>query len=135
MCYGVGMRISAATLPPLGRTSSEEMTLPSKSARAAPSGDLSRENVSLGRRRQAKKDAFVATRLIGEPVYPIASSKYILTFFQASCNQSYDRYKPGGRPGCVLGHTKPFIQPVGGAEGGSWDSIWVDCYPSEARKE
>ena len=35
---------------------------------------------------------------------------------KAGRNESHDRNEPGGGAGGTLGHTKPFIEPVGGAE-------------------
>ena len=46
---------------------------------------------------------------------------------KAGRNESHDRNEPGGGAGGTLGHTEPFIEPVGGAEGSQGDSIRVDC--------
>ena len=42
-------------------------------------------------------------------------------------NESHDRNEPGRGAGGALGHTDPFVESVGCAEGSQEDSIWVDC--------
>ena len=42
-------------------------------------------------------------------------------------NESHDRKERGRGAGGALGHTEPFIESVGGAEGSQGDSIRVDC--------
>ena len=61
MSDGIGMRVRAATLSSLGRTTSFEIMWPRKSTRAAPILDLSRESFNWYRRRRAKKAANVVT--------------------------------------------------------------------------
>ena len=46
---------------------------------------------------------------------------------QAGRNESHDRNEPGGGTGGTLGHTKPFTEPVGGAEGSQGNSVRMDC--------
>ena len=46
---------------------------------------------------------------------------------KAGRNESHDRNEPGGSAGGTLGHTEPFIESVGRAEGSQGDSIRVDC--------
>ena len=46
---------------------------------------------------------------------------------KADRNESHDRNEPGGGAGDTLGHTEPFIESVGRAEGSQGDSIRVDC--------
>ena len=46
---------------------------------------------------------------------------------KAGRNESHDRNKPGEGTGSTLGHTKPFVEPVGGAEGSQGNSIRMDC--------
>ena len=46
---------------------------------------------------------------------------------EAGRNESHDRNEPGRGAGCALGHAKPFVESVGGAEGSQGDSIRVDC--------
>ena len=41
----------------------------------------------------------------------------------------------GGGAGGTLGHTEPFIESVGRAEGSQGDSIRVDCYLSKPREK
>ena len=45
---------------------------------------------------------------------------------KAGRNESHDRDKPGGGAGGTLGHTEPFIESVGRAEGSEGGSIRVD---------
>ena len=45
---------------------------------------------------------------------------------KAGRNESHDRNEPGRGAGGALGHTEPFIESVGGAEGSQGDSIRVD---------
>ena len=45
----------------------------------------------------------------------------------AGHNESHDRNKPAGGAGSTLGHTDPFVESVGRAEGSQGDSIRVDC--------
>ena len=46
---------------------------------------------------------------------------------KAGRNESHDRNEPSGGAGGTLGHTKPFVESVGRAEGSQGDSIRVDC--------
>ena len=46
---------------------------------------------------------------------------------EAGRNESHEQNEPGRGSGGALGHTEPFIEPVGGAEGSQGDSIRVDC--------
>ena len=46
---------------------------------------------------------------------------------KAGRNESHDRNEPGRGAGGASGHTEPFIESVGGAEGSQGDSIRVDC--------
>ena len=46
---------------------------------------------------------------------------------KAGRNESHDRTEPGGGAGGTLGHTEPFIESVGRAEGSQGDCIRVDC--------
>ena len=46
---------------------------------------------------------------------------------EAGRNESHDRHEPGRGGGGALGHTEPFIESVGGAEGSQGDSVRVDC--------
>ena len=45
---------------------------------------------------------------------------------KAGRNESHDRNEPGGGAGGTLGHTEPFVESVGRAEGSQGDSIRVD---------
>ena len=42
-------------------------------------------------------------------------------------NGSHDGNKPGGGADGTLGHTEPFVESVGGAEGSQGNSIRMDC--------
>ena len=53
--------------------------------------------------------------------------KIHVDIIKAGRNESYDRNEPGGGAGGTLGHTEPFIESVGHAEGGQGDSIRADC--------
>ena len=46
---------------------------------------------------------------------------------KAGRNESHDRNEPGRGAGGALGHTEPFVESVGRAEGSQGDSIRVDC--------
>ena len=46
---------------------------------------------------------------------------------KAGRNESHDRNEPGGGASGTLGHTEPFIESIGRAEGSQGDSIRVDC--------
>ena len=46
---------------------------------------------------------------------------------KAGRNESHDQNEPGGGTGGTLGHTKPFVEHVGGAEGSQGISIRMDC--------
>ena len=46
---------------------------------------------------------------------------------KAGRNESRDRNEPSRGAGGTLGHTEPFIESVGRAEGSQGDSIRVDC--------
>ena len=54
---------------------------------------------------------------------------------EAGRNESHDRNEPGRGAGGALGHTEPFIESVGGAEGSQGDSIGVDCSLSKPREK
>ena len=45
---------------------------------------------------------------------------------KAGRNEFHDRNEPGGGAGGTLGHTEPFIQAVGRAEGSQGCSVRVD---------
>ena len=45
----------------------------------------------------------------------------------AGRKESHDRNEPGRGAGGALGHTDPFVESVGCAEGSQADSIRVDC--------
>ena len=45
---------------------------------------------------------------------------------KAGRNESHDRTEPGGGAGGTLGHTEPFIEAVGRAEGSQRYSVRVD---------
>ena len=45
---------------------------------------------------------------------------------KAGRNESHDRNEPGGGAGGTLGHTEPFIEDVGRAEGSQGYSVRVD---------
>ena len=46
---------------------------------------------------------------------------------KAGRNESHDRNEPGGGAGGTLGHTEPFVESVGRAEGSQGGSIMVGC--------
>ena len=46
---------------------------------------------------------------------------------KAGRNEFHDRNESGRGAGGALGHTEPFIESVGGAEGSEGNSIRVDC--------
>ena len=46
---------------------------------------------------------------------------------EAGRDESHDRDEPGRGADGALGHTEPFIESVGDAEGSQGDSIRVDC--------
>ena len=46
---------------------------------------------------------------------------------KAGRNESHDRNEPGGGADGTMGHTKPFVESVGRAEGSQGKSIWGDC--------
>ena len=46
---------------------------------------------------------------------------------KAGRNESNDPNEPAGGAGGTLGHTEPFVESVGRAEGSQGDSIRVDC--------
>ena len=46
---------------------------------------------------------------------------------KTSHNESHDQNDPGGGAGGTLGHTEPFVESVGRAEGSQGDSIRADC--------
>ena len=46
---------------------------------------------------------------------------------KAGRNESFDRNEPDGDAGGALGHTEPFVESVGRAQGSQVDSIRVDC--------
>ena len=62
---------------------------------------------------------------MGQSSEPIASSRYMRMLSRPAVTS--DRNEPGRGAGGVLGHTEPFIESVGGAEGSHGDSIRVDC--------
>ena len=45
---------------------------------------------------------------------------------KAGRNESHDRNEPGGGAGGTLGHTEPYIEAVGCAEGSQGYSVGVD---------
>ena len=47
--------------------------------------------------------------------------------FIAGRKESHDRNEPGGGAGGTLGHTEPFVEFVGRAEGSQGDSSRDDC--------
>ena len=46
---------------------------------------------------------------------------------KAGRNESHGRNEPSRGAGGALGHTEPFVESVGCAEGSQGDSIRVDC--------
>ena len=46
---------------------------------------------------------------------------------KAGRNESHNRNEPGRGTGGALGHTEPYVESVGRAEGSQGDSIRVDC--------
>ena len=64
---------------------------------------------------------------MGQSSEPIASSKIHSDIIKTGRNEAHHRSEPGGGAGGALGHTEPFVESVGRAEGSQGDSIRVDC--------
>ena len=54
---------------------------------------------------------------------------------KAGRNESHDQNEPGGGTGATLGHTEPFIETVGRAEGSQVYSVRVDSQLSKPREK